>query len=253
MEKIFRIPLTKAQLAAIPAEDRNLLLLAGHAVNQMAILRKVLIFSTNYGGPSELENTLSAGQSQIILRLLFATLAETWELVKRPVNQKLIGKDYFDDFGADGQAAYDVLKKHFGSSSLLHNLRNTLVFHYPDASTMQAAFDLVPEDDDCWAWYPATTINNSFYLASDLVISGGVIRATGESDFATAFGRVMDVVLQVSNEMTDFLLFLMRAIGERHLGSEAFSFTDESAINIVEAPQLRHVSIPFFTFKDDHT
>jgi hypothetical protein len=28
---------------------------------------------------------LSAGQSQIILRLLLATLAETWELVKRPV------------------------------------------------------------------------------------------------------------------------------------------------------------------------
>jgi hypothetical protein len=64
------------QLRAIPADERNLLLLASHAINQITVLRKVLIFSLNYESDSEIENTLSAGQSQTILRFLFGALAE---------------------------------------------------------------------------------------------------------------------------------------------------------------------------------
>jgi hypothetical protein len=166
MIEVFRIPVSKAQLRAIPANERNLLLLTSHAVNQISVLRKVLIFSLNYESDSEIENTLSAGQSQTILRLLFGALAEAWETVKRPINQKLIGKDYIGLIDTDGRAAYDRLQKHFGDSNLLHRLRNTIAFHHPNAEELGAAFEHVPEDED-WAWYPSNTINNSFYLASD--------------------------------------------------------------------------------------
>src|SRR5271169_6606310 len=109
MIEVFRIPISKDQLRAIPADERNLLLLASHAVNQMSVLRKLLIFSLNYESDSEIENTLSAAQSQTILRFLFGALAEAWEMIKRPVNQKLIGKDYIKVMDADGIAAYDDL------------------------------------------------------------------------------------------------------------------------------------------------
>jgi len=39
MIEVFRVPLSKSQLRAIPPEERNLLLLASHAVNQVSILR----------------------------------------------------------------------------------------------------------------------------------------------------------------------------------------------------------------------
>ncbi len=128
MIEIFRIPISKQQLRAIPVDERNLLLLTSHAVNQLSILRKILVFSLNYESDSEIENTLSAGQSQTILRFLFGALAEAWEMVRRPINQKLIGKDYVGVIEADGVAAYDELKKHFGDSSLLHKLRNTIAY-----------------------------------------------------------------------------------------------------------------------------
>jgi hypothetical protein len=76
---------------------------------------------------------------------------------------------------------------------------------------LEAAFEDVPDDED-WDRYPSETINNSFYLASDMVISAGVLRATGETDTAKAFGKVMGEVVPVSNVMTDIFLFLMRAI-----------------------------------------
>jgi hypothetical protein len=53
MIEVFRIAISKDQLRAIPADERNLLLLAGHAVNQLSVLRKVLIFSLNYESDSE--------------------------------------------------------------------------------------------------------------------------------------------------------------------------------------------------------
>ena len=120
MIEIFRVSLSEDQLRAMPTEERNLLLLASHAVNQLSVLRKIFIFSLNYESDSAIENTLSAGQSQTILRFLFGALAEAWETVKRPINQKLIGKDYIDLIEANGKAAYEELKRHFGKSNLLH-------------------------------------------------------------------------------------------------------------------------------------
>jgi len=248
MIKIFRVPVSKDQLRAIPANERNLLLLASHAVNQLSVLRKILIFSLNYESENEIENTLSAGQSQIILRFLFGALAEAWEMVRRPINQKLIGQDYISLIGADGIAAYDKLKTHFGESNLLHQLRNTIAYHYPIAEELEAAFEDVPENED-WAWYPSDTINNSFYLASDMVISAGVLRVTGETDTEKAFLKVTGVVVPVSNDMTDFFLFLMRAIVTRHLGSDILS--PRGGTEIAEAPNLYKVAIPFFTVRSD--
>jgi hypothetical protein len=48
MSEIYRVPVPKAQLKAIPPDERNLLLLASHAVKQLSVLRKLLIFSLNY-------------------------------------------------------------------------------------------------------------------------------------------------------------------------------------------------------------
>jgi hypothetical protein len=227
-----------------------LLLLISHAVNQMTILRKLLVMSLNYQSNDQIESVLSAGQSQTILRFLFGALAEAWEMVKRPVNQKLIGTDYIKNIEADGATAYDELKRHFGESNILHKLRNTIAYHHPEGPELEAAFEDVPEDED-WAWYPSDTINNSFYLASDMVISAGILRVTGEADTAKAFGKIMDEVVLVSNTMVDFFLLLMRAIIARHLGEEVLSPLGGAGTKIVNAPNLYKFAIPFFTLRDD--
>ena len=169
-------------------------------------------------------------------------------MVKRPVNQKLIGKDYIGVIEAEGVTAYNVLKQHFGESDLLHKLRNTIAYHHPAAQELEAAFEDVPEDED-WAWYPSDTINNSFYLASDMVISAGILRATGKTDTAEAFAKIMGMVMSVSNVMTDFFLYLMRAIVSRHLGDDVLSPHIGTGTKIENAPNLYKFAIPFFTVR----
>jgi hypothetical protein len=247
VSKIYRIPVSKAQLRAIPTDERNLLLLSSHAVNQLSVMRRLLIFSLNYESANAIENTLSAAQSQTILRFLFGALAEAWEMTKRPINQKLIGTDYINVIEKPGVEVYEALKKHFGTSNILHTIRNEIVFHYPKSPDLDAAFNEVPEDED-WAWYASTEISNSFYLASDYVISAGILRATGETDTETAFKKIMGIVIPVSNDMTDFFLYLMRAIVSRHLGAAMLSPTEGTKIE--NAPGLYSFSIPFFTTDD---
>ena len=210
-----------------------------------------MIFSLNYQSEIEIDNTLSGGQSQTILRVLFGALAEAWETVKRPVNQKLIGSDYIKSIDPEGVAAYADLKRHFGKSNLLHKLRNGIAYHHPSGAELEAAFEDVPEDED-WAWYPSGTINNSFYLASDMVISASILRATGETDTAKAFGKVMDEVMNVSNIMTDFFLYLMHAIIARRIGAAILSPRRGTGTKIAHAPNLYKFAIPFFTVRDDH-
>ena len=59
------------------------------------------------------------------------------------------------------------------------------------------------------------------------------------------------MVVPVSNDMTDFFLYLMRAIVSRHLGNAAVTFRVGSGTKIENAPNLYKVSIPFFTLRDD--
>ena len=192
--------------------------------------------------------TLSAAQSQTILRFLFGALAEAWEMIRRPVNQKLIGTDYIKIIEEDGVAVYDQLNKHFGTTNLLHKIRNTLAYHHPSAEVLQAAFEGAPEDE-AWVWYPADTIDNSFYLVSDAVISNGIRNATDEVDTIEAYKKVLGVVVPVSNDMIDFLNFLMRAIVVRHLGQGALSLRDK--VEVSSALRRDDVSIPFFTIDDE--
>jgi hypothetical protein len=249
MIEVFRIPISKAQLNGMPAGERDLLLISGHIVNQISVLLRLLIFSTNFKADNDIENKLSAGQSQIILRLLFGTLAEAWEFIRRPANQKLIGNDYIGSIDDEGQKLYSDLKKHFGKSKLLHTLRNTIAFHHPEAAEFEAAFAEVPDDED-WAWYVSEANSNSFYLLSDTIISSRVLKITGEADTAAAFGKIMNEVMNVSNNVTEFLPFLMRAIVAKHFGEKLVNPQPDSGTMIDNRPNLYAFATPFFTEKE---
>jgi hypothetical protein len=249
MIEVFRIPVPKSQLRAIPQAERALLLLATHAVNQITTLIRLLTFSTNFVSENALENTLSAAQSQIILRFLFGATAEAWEMARRPPHQKIIGSEYLKIIPPEGAASYQKLNRLFGKSNLLHRIRNELAFHLPSVHTIETAFGEVPEDED-WAWYAATNYSNSFYLASDFVISAGIIRETGEADVASAFGRVMDEVITASNELTEFFSYLIGGIVSRRLDPAILSPARGSGEIIRNAPGLRTFAIPFFTLDE---
>ena len=66
--------------------------------------------------------------------------------MKRPVNQRIIGKDYAGAIEVDGVTVYANLKKHLGETNLLRRLRNTVSYHHPEGAELAEAFEEVAEE-----------------------------------------------------------------------------------------------------------
>jgi hypothetical protein len=78
MIDVYKIPVSKEKLRAMPDGERALLLLLGYAANQLSFFTKLVILSTNRDGDTELEQQLSAAQTQMALRVVIGILNEAW-------------------------------------------------------------------------------------------------------------------------------------------------------------------------------
>jgi hypothetical protein len=241
MITVYKVPISKAQFTAIPRDERALVLVSGHILNQVSVFLKLVRFSTCKDPTDPIEARVSAAQSQIILRCLIGVLVEAWEFIRRPVNQKIIGA-CLNDIGG-GRAEYDKLKRHFGSSGLLYKLRNNFLYHYPKPDELEHGFDWIPEDEE-WEWYLSEANTNSFYFSCELVLGYGIMKATDELHHIGAFGIVMQEVHRVADTLPYFLMPLMKAILSKHLGPKVLE--PHPGTSIEGAPKLDEFWIPFF-------
>lgn len=246
--EIFRLPISKSQLESVPSEERSLLLLSSYAINQINVLRRLLIFSMNFESKVDVEYILSGAQTQMILRFLVGSMAETWEMIKRPNNQLLIGKSLSAEIEAPGHEAYQRLKDFFGKNNILHRLRNSVAYHYPSSAELDAAFREVPDGED-WAWYVSHSITNGYYYLSDLVISSHILEVMGERDPEKAFQSFMSQLVPAAEDLLDFLAYLLRALVKRHFGPEMLSPRPGTGIVVAGVPNMEDVFIPFLTHR----
>lgn len=160
-------------------------------------------------------------------------------------NQKIIGS-YLPALDKDGTVARDELRKHFGRSNLLHNIRNKFSYHFPRADEIKQGFEAVPDDDELpREWYLSEANSNSSYFSSEMAVSFGVIsQVQGEPNLVSAFRKLSREVIQVANTLQYFLMPFMRAILLKHFGPSILHHKPGTTIN--DAPGLYDFWIPFF-------
>ena len=169
--KIFRVELTRKRLESMPQEERTAVLLLGHACNELGVLLKLLLVSIpKQSPPSKIADHVQAGQTLILLRILVGKVHEAWRLFGKR-GQPLRSK-YVSQLSNEAKAALDALNKHFGSDGRLATIRNKLAFHYTDDDNLiEKHWQTIPEADP-WDFYLSGPNFNSFYYASELVITG---------------------------------------------------------------------------------
>lgn len=139
MIQVYRIPVPKERLRAMPKDERVLLLLLRYAANQLSMLQNLLNFATNRTPEAEVEQHATGVQTQMLVRLMVGALNEAWELVSTRFIQKPLAKDYLGRLDLAGQQAFNALKHQFGGSNLLNAVRNNYAFHYPRSDEVGAA------------------------------------------------------------------------------------------------------------------
>ena len=245
MIDVIRVPLPKDKLQAMSKEERSLLLLLGHAANQITILSKMLIFSTNKTPEHEPEQQISGAQSQMLARYAIAIMDEAWKFVSRDFLGTPLGKEYIPKLNPAGAAAFEALKKSF-ASNLFSKIRNEHVFHLPKADVMDKAFQAAADNpawDNDWNWWFSPYTMNTFYFMSDVVFLHGLLQAVGETDLMAGYHKVMAEVQTVSQQMTAFIYALTSALLAKYFAPELIAQVHSKIDN---APSIMDIWIPFF-------
>jgi hypothetical protein len=240
--ELYRVTLTKGSLAALPPAERSLLLLLGHASNEINVLMKLILMTRKNAPPSQIVNNVEAGQVCILLRILVGQLHEAWELFRKRVqtNRPLYQK-YVPKLDADGAAALSNLKRHFGVTSPLTKIRNKVAFHYTDRDNLtEQSFQALAETEPL-ELYLTTEVGNSFYYAAEVVVMSTALRMGTSNDQAAAFSELCSIVIRVSRDIIDLFGQLMGVI------LKAFMPDLERQIEThPDGPKLSTLSLPYF-------
>ena len=104
--EIHRVIFSKKQLADMSKDERVLLLLMGHATNEINVLSKFILMMRKDDPPTQIEDFTEGGQIFIVMRVLIGKLHEAWELFRtRAQSNKNIADTYLkalDDEGTNG-------------------------------------------------------------------------------------------------------------------------------------------------------
>jgi hypothetical protein len=244
MIDVLQVSLPKDRLSAMPKDERALLFLLGYAANQISLFSKLVIFSSNKVPVNSVEQKLSDAQAQILARTAIGVIAEAWELIHKRFLGTHIGKELEGKLNPAGSEALVTLKRYFGRSNLLTDLRNNVAFHHPYDADMDAGFDAAASDniwDNDWHWYFAPAMYNSFYFMSEVVVLHAMLNKMGETDILKAHERIMSALKQVAEPMIYLILAINEAILLKRLGARA-----EVVTSITDAPGVFEVGIPFF-------
>lgn len=258
MTKVYQVDLTKEKLAAMPSDERQLLLLLGHAANEINVLHKLILMALQPTPELKFVEHAQVGQIFVLMRTLIGKLHEAWELfVKRFLGAPQISAKYLPKLNAEAATALDGLKKHFGKQSPLTLIRNGFSFHYYDKENLvEKRFHDIP-DDEPWHFYLSDTPGNCFYYASELVVEAAVIKLANPvpnsaepycEQSERALKELCKLIIGVSGQgvsgqiMTLFRQCIIEIVSENISDIEM-----NDPIEIVDARSLGSIQIPFFT------
>src|SRR6516165_5436412 len=242
--EIHRIILTKAKLAAVPQAERSLLLLSGHASNEINVLSKLIqIAGQNGASLSQVTERVQAGQACVLLRVLIGQLHESWELFRNRVLKAGPFQDtYLPLLDSEGTAALNNLKRHFGGSTLTQ-IRNKVAFHYSDDDNLTEQSFQTVADTEPLELYLTTQVGNSFYYASEVIVMSSALRmaAPGTSNDDRAFAKLCDHVIAVSRDITELFGQLIATIVQSCMPD-----LETHSENHPDGPKLSTLNLPYF-------
>jgi hypothetical protein len=247
MLDVLRIPISKADLLKMTAEERSLFLLLGYASNQVNALWKLFIVATNETSRDPVEERLSGAQMQIFIRLLIGAMREAVKLVEKCFVGSPIGRQFVPLLDPLAAEALARLKKRFTGSDMLVTIRDNFAFHHPTTDDMEAAFQraILNEEDEAenWCIYVTPALLNTFFLVSDFVVVHGMANALNERDVNAAHRKLLGELGPVANDLSEFTFGFAAAIFRKHFAAE---LTATVVAKLNDAPKIDDVRLPFF-------
>jgi hypothetical protein len=209
---IVRFRLDKAKLAALPEDERCILLLAGHISNELGFLQALVLFTLRQYS-NRVEEAYTMTRAWVVLRLLIGKVGETLVFISKRIQggrfnparlQPLLRRD------AALKTAYDRVNGYIGGSGILQRVRNEHVFHHPNNAEVEAAFRAVDASED-WSLYTSVARHTTVCDMSHEVMIRALLQAVG-ADPIKAVTQLRDEVLDAADAILTFFEILLPAM-----------------------------------------
>jgi hypothetical protein len=203
---VYRIATPKAKLAALGDAERRLLLVLGHAANQISTLQRLTLFSLGNEWPDEVSDRIAVGRANVTLRLLAGAVWETHLLISKRVEGDKTGAKYLTMLMDGGKECYARLKRERGGEvgELLAELRNDHAFHYPENKAIDEAFNEIP-DGESMEVIVSENGDATFFQMSEIMSIVALAKVIKGGDFGERIERLSKIITNHSGELVQFI------------------------------------------------
>lgn len=238
-----RIRFTIDDIRAIPDEERSLLIAMAFALNEIAVLNKLVAIGSHFStGPQHVVQAELA-QVLILARTLFGKLSEFWVLVQKGYLKSALSEKYSKILPESALDALASLKQRFGKRSLTNTIRNTMAFHFSLEHASVEVPDALPGEELSIYLHP--TVGNSLYQFAELLMNVSLYEKIAPSNPEKASAAVFDELMEVVGDVTEFGQWLIVEILSQNLGDARLQEVMD-VVEVPEPPRYESLSLPFF-------
>jgi hypothetical protein len=241
--QLHHFQLTRKQLDAIPEAERTLIVLLAHAANELSVLGKMLHFSSISLGEHSLLIQARNAQFLALGRLLTGRIYECWKLLQSAFVQTRLSKAYEPRFDEKARDALEALKKYFGRTNLIENVRNKFAFHY-DPDQIAAGYATL-SDGDPLDVYLSKTNANTLYVFADTIVGRSLMENISPSDHTKSIAALLDETSAAIAWLNEVIGACLLTCLELHVGGNLYSLGAQ-AVEIDGAPDWKNIPLPFF-------
>jgi hypothetical protein len=235
--------LTKSQLDGIPQAERTLVALLAHAANELGVLAKLFHFSVASLGDHSLLVEARNAQAMTIGRLLTGKIYECWVLLQSAFFATRISKLYEPLFDQEAQAALTALKRYFGRTNLIENVRNKFAFHY-ELDQISAGYAKLGEGDPLDV-YLSKTNANTLYVFAESIVGRSLMENINPVDHAKSIAALIDETSAAIGWLNEVISACLLTCLRLHVGGDLYSLGAD-IVEVNGAPDWKSVQIPFF-------
>ncbi|RZJ85122.1 MAG: hypothetical protein EOO64_01780 [Massilia sp.] len=240
--KIYKIQMRKEDLTSIPANERVFLIYAGHALNELNVLCRMIIFAMPVRR-GEAERQFMVIQNMMLMRGLAGKLHEMWVLFNRTYYKSKLAVTLLGQIDEDAELALKQLKVYFNTQAVsISTVRHKHAFHY-DVAQVDAGLAKLHPKATLDIYFDHTSANTIWGFA-DSVINSAVMVVIDSESHKSAFETLMNDTQEMAKSFQLVLEAIMGKIISERL---AHRFTPENVDSeTVRSTNWKKIELPTF-------
>ncbi len=240
---IYRGRLNKAELLSLPDHERKLFCAIAHLQNEINILLRAVLWSSDFSSDNEAEIQGQVSTSLFFVKLLAGKLREGWTLLEKFFfSHKSLSNDFRAHASLKQKEALEALSRYFGKANVIHDVRTDFAFHY-SPEDLDAVLAATPDELDLYIEEEGNA--NSLYYFAEILANRAALDRINVLSGEDAMDRFIDEAVTVAEQFTRFGQAFMSYVIKR----QGQSIWQEPAkrVRFSRLPSFSEMRFPWFT------